>query len=194
MAASGTEIITRKNLASKLVQEIAKNGDEIPEKYIHKNGYPEAIDDPDLWRNNLLIDLSLLCTSSTSELSKLRSPLSQWGCFQVINHGIESRFLEELFEVCKEFFALPLEEKLKCYSPNEIFQGYGTDALYSGTQIINWNDRLFLYLRPKQKVTPQCWPHKPHKFRYIQTCTKLYHDLLLGCNGYYVKKLNELIA
>lgn len=76
--------LTKQELASKLVQEIAKKGDEIPEEYLRKDGFPEAIDAPDLWRGKLLIDFSLLSSYSATELAKLRSALSQWGCFQVI--------------------------------------------------------------------------------------------------------------
>ncbi|XP_021849762.2 jasmonate-induced oxygenase 4 [Spinacia oleracea] len=153
-------------LASKLAQEIAKKGDEIPEKYLSKDCFPEAIEAPDLWKHDLLIDCSLLTSSSAApELAKLRSALSQWGCFQVINHGIESSFLEELIQVSKQFFELPLEEKLKCSAPDEKVQGYGSDSVLFGTRTPNWNDRLFLSLHPMEKLKLQCWPQKPEKFR-----------------------------
>ncbi|KAL2929789.1 Protein SRG1 [Bienertia sinuspersici] len=155
--------LARQDLASKLVQEIARKGNDIPEEYLHKNGFPEAIDAPDLWRHDLLIDLSLL-SSSKLELEKLQSALSEWGCFQVINHGIESSFLEDLIEISKQFFALPLEEKLKCSAADDIFQGYGNDMVYAGAQTVNWNDRLFLTLYPDEKRKLQFWPTKPEKF------------------------------
>uniref|UniRef100_A0A803LH20 Fe2OG dioxygenase domain-containing protein n=1 Tax=Chenopodium quinoa TaxID=63459 RepID=A0A803LH20_CHEQI len=159
--------------ASKIVQELATKGGDIPEEYLYKDGYPNAIDAPDdLWRDDLLIDFSLLSSSSAPELEKLRSALSQWGCLQerfspssnVINHGIESSFLEDLIEVSKQFFALPLEEKFKCSAADEIFQGYGSDSLTFGTQTRNWNDRLLLFFYPKEIVRRQCWPQKPVKF------------------------------
>ncbi|XP_021741825.1 protein SRG1-like [Chenopodium quinoa] len=155
--------ITKEELTSKLVQELTKNGDEIPEIYLHKDGFPEAIDAPELWRDNLLIDFSLL-SSSTQELAKLQSALSEWGCFQVINHGMDTSFLEELIEVSKQFFALPLEEKLKCSAADDVFQGYGSDSVFAGAQTINWNDRLFLTLYPEKKRKLQFRPTKPEKF------------------------------
>ncbi|KAL2929798.1 Protein SRG1 [Bienertia sinuspersici] len=133
--------------------------------FITKTVFPEAIDASELWNNDLLIDFSLLSASSSSQLAKLQSALSQWGCFQVINHGIESSFFEELIEISKQFFALPLEEKLKCSAEDDIIEGYGSDAIYSGNQTRNWNDRLFLTLYPKEKFKDQCWPQKPEKFR-----------------------------
>ncbi|KAH9604335.1 hypothetical protein KSS87_001607 [Heliosperma pusillum] len=128
--------LTKQELASKLVQEIAKNGEDIPSKFRHENGFPEAIDVPDIWKNSLL----------------------------VINHGIETSFLEELIQVGKQFFALPLDEKLKCSAGDDIFQGYGTDSVYSGVQTINWNDRLFLTLYPRHLRNLQFYPNKPDKF------------------------------
>ncbi|XP_021760694.1 probable 2-oxoglutarate-dependent dioxygenase ANS [Chenopodium quinoa] len=165
MAMTGIAPLTKQELASKLVQEIAKKGDEIPEDFFRKDGFPEAIDAPDLWRGDLLIDFSLLSSYSEPELAKLRSALSKWGCFQLINHGIEVSFLEEFIEVSKQFFALPLEEKLKYSAADDIDQGYGTDSAYSGSQIRTWNDRLLPFLLPKERVRLECWPQKPEKLR-----------------------------
>jgi len=37
------------------------------------------------------------------------------GFFYIINHGIDSKFLAEVFAQSKKFFALPLEEKMKVF-------------------------------------------------------------------------------
>jgi len=67
------------------VQEITSscNG-EIPEKFIYKNGYPQPKLDYVPWMDDLVIDLSLLSSSSSSpeselELGKLQLAPSQWG-------------------------------------------------------------------------------------------------------------------
>jgi len=75
---------SKEELSKSLVQEISEKGDEIPEKFILKDGFPEAIDAPDeLWTHTLLMDFSLLSSSDPHELAKLKSALSNWGCFQV---------------------------------------------------------------------------------------------------------------
>ncbi|GJZ28060.1 SRG1-like protein [Tanacetum coccineum] len=66
--------------------------DQLPERYIHKqdkeyggnlaNAHETAAVVP-------VVDFSLLTTSSASELDKLKSAVTAWGCFQAINHGIE---------------------------------------------------------------------------------------------------------
>ncbi|KAL2929781.1 hypothetical protein RDABS01_035191, partial [Bienertia sinuspersici] len=110
-------------LEGKLVQEIAKKGDHVPDEFLHKDGFPEGIDAPNMWRDTLLIDYSLLSSSSTSELAKLRSALSQWGCFQCWPQKPEnfrqmideySRRLAEVNEVLRTAIAKSLNLEETC--------------------------------------------------------------------------------
>ncbi|XP_074319192.1 protein LATERAL BRANCHING OXIDOREDUCTASE 1-like [Silene latifolia] len=150
----------------KLVQQIAKKGVEVPDEFLYKNGFPDAIDDPQLWNDTLLIDFSLL--STTHELAKFYSILTTWGCFQVKNHGMEKSVLEEVIKVTKEFYEQPLEEKMKsCSSGYGELQGYSTDAICKMNQPTNWNDRLFLILHPKDTGNPLFWPQNPTTFREV---------------------------
>lgn len=64
------------------VQELASKGEEIPEKFIHKDGDGGAPNAPIM--DVPVVDIALL-GSSTEELDKLRSALNTWGCFQVSN-------------------------------------------------------------------------------------------------------------
>lgn len=165
------------DMASKLVQEIARKGEGVPERFILKEGQTlHAIDaNPTLWEETLLIDLSLLSPDDTSsstsaqqkELSKLHYALKHWGCFQIKNHGMTSLFLDELMQVSKEFFGLPIEERLKCSMQDDFFNGYGHVAPSAGNLPINWNDRLSLTVYPQDKIKLHLWPQKPEKFREI---------------------------
>lgn len=81
----------KEEIASRLVQEIAQKGEEIPEKYILKNEVilPAIDASPTLWSQSLIIDFSLLSiydpssTAVQNQLTKLHSALKHWGCFQV---------------------------------------------------------------------------------------------------------------
>ena len=73
-------------------------------------------------------------------------------------------FLEEFIKVSKQFFALPLEERLKSSVPEKVFEGYGSDSAYLIDRV-GWNDRLFLALLPEEERDLQFWPQKPHNFR-----------------------------
>ncbi|KAH9605048.1 hypothetical protein KSS87_001268 [Heliosperma pusillum] len=160
----------KKDLGSRpLVQQIAERN-QVPDEYIHKTEFDKAIDSPKLWKDTLLIDFSLLSSSSPTtaqaELTKLRFALSNWGCFMLVNHGIDKKLLDDVIGVTKEFFELPIEEKMKC-STNDILQGYDTDAVCQGKLTTNWNDRLFLAVYPHKEVNLLFWPEQPRDFREV---------------------------
>ncbi|XP_021765371.1 probable 2-oxoglutarate-dependent dioxygenase ANS [Chenopodium quinoa] len=145
------------------VQEILQSG-VVPKGYIQPeddyqvgNGSPPLMDAP-------TIDFSLLSSSSPDELAKLCSALSSWGCVQLVNHGIPLSILDEVREMSKQFFKLPLEEKEKYSSKGEDLEGYGnTNAVQRGS--LNWNDKLHLQVYPEDKRQLQFWPKNPEKFR-----------------------------
>ncbi|GMH18982.1 hypothetical protein Nepgr_020823 [Nepenthes gracilis] len=137
-----------------------RRGDEVPEKYLYKRCDSEDVP----LMETPVIDLGLLLSSSSpsirqEETDKLQSALSTWGCFQLINHGMTSSFLDETREVATQFFGLPPAEKRR-YSRTE-FEGYGHD------EKDNWNDRLQLTVYPQHRRQLQYWPENPQKFSEI---------------------------
>ncbi|XP_022870204.1 probable 2-oxoglutarate-dependent dioxygenase ANS [Olea europaea var. sylvestris] len=93
----------------KPVQELVENGIEFPNNYIWESPNFGTIDASVPLGDIPVIDISQLKYSD----HQLRSALSSWGCFQAVNHGIENSFLEEVCEVAKQFFQLPMMEKEK---------------------------------------------------------------------------------
>lgn len=84
---------------------------------------------------------------------------------QVINHGIESAILDQVREDARNFFHLTMEEKQKYARPADDIQGYGTDIILSDRQILDWTDRLYLVINPKDEQRIQYWPESPTSFR-----------------------------
>ncbi|XP_075651697.1 protein SRG1-like [Castanea sativa] len=156
-------------MVQKSVQELVLNGDELPENYIHKDRDGGDLDVPLV--EIPVVNLGLLKSLSTSkeELQKLRSALSTWGCIQLTNHGMTPSFLDEVREVTKQFFALPMEEKQK-YSRDaksaDGIEGYGNDKILSEKQILNGTERLHITLNPEQRKL-KFWPENPKVFRDI---------------------------
>ncbi|CAA0281368.1 unnamed protein product [Arabidopsis thaliana] len=154
----------------KTVQEVVAAGEGLPERYLHApsgnsesqplNGAVPEMDIPS-------IDLSLLFSSSVDgqeELKKLHSALSTWGVVQVMNHGITEAFLDKIYKLTKQFFALSTEEKHKCARETGNIQGYGNDMILSDNQVLDWIDRLFLTTYPQDKRQLQFWPQVPVGF------------------------------
>ncbi|KAI3801795.1 hypothetical protein L1987_29910 [Smallanthus sonchifolius] len=153
---------------NKQVQEIAEDCDQLPERYIRQQdkeygnvtNYAAASSPAKI----PVIDVSLL-TSSPLELDKLKSAVTTWGCFQAVNHGIESSFLEKVREIGELFFKLSADEKKKYLREEDDVDGYGNDMVFSDDQILDWADRLYLTVLPKDQRKFQFWPQNPTHFR-----------------------------
>ncbi|KAH6819170.1 hypothetical protein C2S51_002773 [Perilla frutescens var. frutescens] len=152
---------------AKSVEELSIAGSSPPEKYILKDGiggedFP-VMDVP-------VIDIALLSSSSPEgekEVEKLGLALIYCGYIQGVNHGIEESFLDEVHGVTKKFFSLPIEEKMKSARPNDDFDGYGNDTVFSDKQVLDWNDRLYLNIKPQSNRKLQVWPQNPKNFREV---------------------------
>lgn len=84
---------------------------------------------------------------------------------QVMNHGITEDFLDKIYKLTKQFFALPTEEKQKYERDIGNVQGYGSDMILSDDQILDWIDRLFLTTYPEDQQNLKFWPEVPTGFR-----------------------------
>lgn len=83
----------------------------------------------------------------------------------MINHGIAEDFLDEIFELTKQFFALPAKEKQKYAREINTLQGYGSDMILSDNQVLDWIDRLYLTTYPEDQRKLKLWPETPLGFR-----------------------------
>ncbi|KMT02735.1 hypothetical protein BVRB_8g193210 [Beta vulgaris subsp. vulgaris] len=171
MAASSVPLM-KLELPSKSVQELLKTAEkQVPERYIYQlSEEKSSADHSDIkYMDSPIIDLSLLSSASSShqlqnELRKLQTAISSWGCFQLINHGLSSSLLNQIREVGREFFDLPLEVKQKHCRTLDWFEGYGGDTV-SENQSYNWNDRLHLRVHPLERRNFKLWPEYLPNFR-----------------------------
>ncbi|KAG5242765.1 oxidoreductase family protein [Salix suchowensis] len=140
-------------LISNSVQEMAVDGKEPPVKYFYKGNDAGVLDASVPLIDIPVVDLGLLTSPSTSarELEKLHLAVSSWGCFQVVNHGMASSFLDKVREVSKRFFALSMEDKQKYSREADSIEGYGNDMILSDHQTIDWTDRLYLTISPETR-------------------------------------------
>ncbi|POO01324.1 Oxoglutarate/iron-dependent dioxygenase [Trema orientale] len=144
-------------------QEIAIDGENPPQQFFVKDSTAfGSMDDSPPRIPIPVIDLSLL--SSESELEKLRSALSSWGCFQAIGHGISISFLDKVREMGEEFFSLPMEEKQKCSRAASDREGFGSDVVVSKEQVLDWCNRLSLRVFPEDGRRLNLWPENPNDF------------------------------
>ncbi|KAL3744335.1 hypothetical protein ACJRO7_013577 [Eucalyptus globulus] len=155
-------------------QKLSTAAEEPPPAYFVKGGSVGPVESFPIAQIPI-VDLSLLpsvfstCSGKEQEdeLEKLKSALSEWGCFQVIGHGIPTSLLEKVRQIAKEFFALPVEEKQKYARDPADLQGYGSDPILSREQVLDWSKRLFLNLLPLDSRKLELWPVTPEEFREV---------------------------
>ncbi|MCL7024534.1 hypothetical protein MKW94_023372, partial [Papaver nudicaule] len=160
----------------KNVQELAIDGEEPPPRYVRKEGdHKEKKEVPAYESLSVpVIDFSRFSPASSSrekedEMEKLKSALSSWGLFQAIGHGISKSLLDDIYDVSKQFFDLPVEEKERYTRSEEDeivdLQGYGSDTIVSEDQVLDWSDRLYLLIQPQEQRKLRLWPDPPTHFR-----------------------------
>ncbi|KAJ0602394.1 putative flavanone 3-dioxygenase [Helianthus annuus] len=152
-----------------LLSDMVASGEmnQVPSKYIHpiterpnyQNVVPDSIP---------VIDLQNLNGPNRSQvLDEIRRACSDNGFFQVKNHGIPESIIANMMQMAREFFNLPLQERLKMYSDdptkaNRLSTSYNVRT----EKISHWRDYLGLHCYPLQDYIHQ-WPTNPESFRDI---------------------------
>ncbi|GMH25113.1 hypothetical protein Nepgr_026956 [Nepenthes gracilis] len=92
---------------------------------------------------------------------------SEWGLFQIVNHGIPSEVISNLQKVGKEFFELPQEEKEVYAKPqgSKSVEGYGTQLQRELEGKKGWVDHLFHRIWPPSVINYKFWPTNPPSYR-----------------------------
>lgn len=92
-----------------------------------------------------------------------------WGFFQVVNHGVPLTVLEAMRTDGREFFGLPMQEKLRyaCRAGAIASEGYGSKMLVKDEQVLDWRDYFDLHTLPLSRRNPSNWPAHPSFFRQV---------------------------
>ncbi|KAM0939076.1 putative codeine 3-O-demethylase [Dioscorea sansibarensis] len=150
---------------SKKVQERAEAGEAPPTDYIVKESQRQPDAPPPL-----TAPLPVVHLGQPDEAEEIKAALQSWGMFQIIDHGMPPSFLDELRDVARAFFKLPMEEKQK-YSNIRDGQfgqeGYGNDEIIAEGQILDWTDRLYLLVQPEDARKLELWPTSPNSLRDV---------------------------
>ncbi|KAL5989908.1 hypothetical protein ACLOJK_010803 [Asimina triloba] len=92
-----------------------------------------------------------------------------WGAFQVINHSVPCRLLDEIRAVGSAFFDSPLEEKLRyaCDPSSAASEGYGSRMLANDDSVLDWRDYFDHHTLPLSRRNPSHWPEFIPNYRSV---------------------------
>lgn len=84
---------------------------------------------------------------------------------KVTNHGISEELLGKIMEIAREFFHMPVEEKMKYYSddPSKKIR-LSTSFNVKKEKVHNWRDYLRLHCHPLEEFVHE-WPTCPPPFK-----------------------------
>ncbi|XP_010540138.1 PREDICTED: protein SRG1-like [Tarenaya hassleriana] len=155
------------------VQELVKdheNNADVPPRYVRWSDPDKADEIVDGFgpRPEIpIIDMNRLCSESAmdSEIQKLDFACREWGFFQLVNHGIDSCFLDKVKDEIQDFFDLPMEEKRKFWQKPSEIEGFGQAFVVSEDQKLDWSDMFFVTIQPPRSRKPHLFRKLPLPFR-----------------------------
>ncbi|XP_021852799.2 feruloyl CoA ortho-hydroxylase F6H1-3 [Spinacia oleracea] len=93
-----------------------------------------------------IIDMSNSDTDATEKL--ICNAAEKWGFFQLVNHGVPLKVLEDVKAATYRFFEMPVEEKAKYLAKNSPCKNvrYGTSFAPDFEKVFEWKDHLSLFV------------------------------------------------
>lgn len=175
------------------VQSLAESGMRaIPERYIKPLSDRPSLKSITTTTNNNnknsetsinipVIDLQNLFSNDQSLRDETMSLVSQacteWGFFQILNHGVSHELMKRARETWREFFSLPLDEKQEYANLPNTYEGYGSRLGVEKGAILDWSDYFFLHYMPPSLRNQSKWPALPPSCRYVPGV----HDSVASC-------------
>ncbi|CAA7060232.1 unnamed protein product [Microthlaspi erraticum] len=152
------------------VQEMVKDKTitTVPLRYVRSDLDKAEIADDSVLRNEIpIIDMNRLCSSTSmdSEIDKLHFACKEWGFFQLVNHGMDSGFLDKFKSEIQDLFNLPMEEKKKLWQQPGDLEGFGQAFVVSEEQKLDWADLFLLTMQPVGLRKPHVFPKIPLPIR-----------------------------
>ncbi|KAI4299548.1 hypothetical protein L6164_032995 [Bauhinia variegata] len=131
----------------------------VPDRYIRDYKDRPIIDKQSPDASEIpVIDFSLLSKRDKDEIKKLDFACTEWGFFQLVNHGVAEELIYKMKESGKGFFDLPYEEKKKYAMAENDLQGHGQGLVVSEEQKLDWSDRILLVAYPPEQRKLKFWP------------------------------------
>lgn len=122
---------------------------------------------------------------------KIVEACEDWGVFQVIDHGVDTKLISDMTRLARDFFALPPEEKLRFDMSGGKKGGFIVSSHLQGEAVQDWREIVTYFSYPTRTRDYSRWPDKPEGWIDV---TKEYSDKLMGLACKLLEVLSEAMG
>nr|AAR01566.1 flavanone 3-hydroxylase [Sinningia cardinalis] len=122
---------------------------------------------------------------------KIVEACEDWGIFQVIDHGIDSKLINQMTCLAREFFALPSEEKLRFDMSGGKKGGFIVSSHLQGEAVQDWREIVTYFSYPIKARDYSRWPDKPEGWK---ATTEAYSEQLIKLASKLLEVLSEAMG
>ncbi|KAK9079032.1 hypothetical protein SSX86_000701 [Deinandra increscens subsp. villosa] len=169
----------------------------LPKQYIQP---PEERFDPGVADQGQHGSIPLIDMSRSDDLEiaeAICNAAQKWGFFQIVNHGVPVRVLEDVKDATHAFFGLPAEEKQKYSKEHSVTNNvrYGTSFTPEVEKALEWKDYLSLFFVSKDEAASY-WPPvcRNQALEYMKSSEIIVKKLFkILMNGLNLREFDETI-
>ncbi|KAJ1408792.1 Oxoglutarate/iron-dependent dioxygenase [Sesbania bispinosa] len=121
----------------------------------------------------------------TEICKKIVEACEEWGIFQVIDHGVDTKLISKMTRLARDFFSLPPEDKLR------FDMSGGKKGGFIGEAVQDWREIVTYFSYPIKSRDYSRWPDKPEGWRKV---TEEYSDKLMGLACKLLEVLSEAMG
>nr|Q05963.1 RecName: Full=Naringenin,2-oxoglutarate 3-dioxygenase; AltName: Full=FHT; AltName: Full=Flavanone-3-hydroxylase; Short=F3H [Callistephus chinensis]CAA51191.1 naringenin,2-oxoglutarate 3-dioxygenase [Callistephus chinensis] len=114
-----------------------------------------------------------------------------WGIFQVVDHGVDTKLLSDMTGLARDFFHLPTQEKLRFDMTGGKKGGFIVSSHLQGEAVQDWREIVTYFSYPIKARDYSRWPDKPNEWRAV---TEEYSKVLMGLACKLLEVLSEAMG
>nr|AHJ80978.1 flavanone 3-hydroxylase [Erythranthe lewisii] len=166
------------------------------ERTVHKKFIRDEDERPKVAYNEFSDDIPVISLDGIGESGGKRAEIcrkvvaacEEWGIFQVVDHGVDSKLVSDMTRSAREFFDLPAEEKLRFDMSGGMKGGFIVSSHLQGEVVQDWREIVTYFSYPIKARDYSRWPDKPECWRPI---TEAYSEQLMELGSKLLEILSE---
>ncbi|CAI8609034.1 unnamed protein product [Vicia faba] len=123
--------------------------------------------------------------------NKIVEACENWGIFQVVDHGVDSKLISEMSRFAKMFFDLSPEEKLQFDMSGGKRGGFNVSSHLQGEAVKDWREIMIYFSYPINQRDYSRWPNKPEGWKDV---TEQYSEKLMNLSCKLLEVLSEAMG